>query len=594
MEDPEYKLRLLTLQVEARLFQSLPPYMVPSVYMPLATMPTLPTGKTNRRLLREIGSALDMDLIAALRPPQELSRQTWTQNEQRMQRLWAAILGMDVASIHLYDNFFHIGGDSVAAMKLIAGSSKEGLLLTVQDVFKHPCLVDLAQIARVSSRAGTSEGKPNAAMVMDVPQLPYSELLQYINVVNVDSIEVTSATSFQKDVVAKHFLQPSQHLNYWYLDLPSEAVMDHVKLVCEQLVHQFDIFRAVFVEFKDQILQVTPRDLEVPIITLKLDGNDIDTNSGRICREDLAKPVALGKSFLSCWIFESENQRKRLIMRLSHAQYDGISLGFIVAAFVALYSGVEPKLRTSFSQYTHHLAQHQHDRRLHWRTLLEGSHMTSLRANPGIQPFPECENLAVVKIIPHLNRVQNVTMASIFTTACAVTLGAVAGVSDVVFGRLVSGRAGLWAEDQDIVGPCMNVIPVRLRLDQRNDVVSLSNKVQKQYVDSAPYEATGLDEIVQDCTPWPASTTHFGAISQYQNIDDTFHMKLGREACNFHYWVNKNAQPWYESIYMLGTPLPEGLRVYVAGSSMFYDQKIVADVHERLCAILTSSNSTER
>ena len=50
-----------------------------------------------------------------------------------MQRLWAQVLGIAADSIGLDDSFFRLGGDSIAAMKLVGEARRQGMQL--------PCLL---------------------------------------------------------------------------------------------------------------------------------------------------------------------------------------------------------------------------------------------------------------------------------------------------------------------------------------------------------------------------------------------------------------------------------------------------------------------
>ena len=71
-------------------------------------------------------------------------RQPTTQVEQQMQRIWAQVLNIDPATIGLDDSFFQLGGDSIAAMKVVSEARKVGVELAVADIFRHPRLEHVA------------------------------------------------------------------------------------------------------------------------------------------------------------------------------------------------------------------------------------------------------------------------------------------------------------------------------------------------------------------------------------------------------------------------------------------------------------------
>lgn len=63
-----------------------------------------------------------------------------------MRNIWGEVFGIEPATIALDDSFFHIGGNSIAAMNLVRRAREAGLELTVAHVFGHPRLQDLARV----------------------------------------------------------------------------------------------------------------------------------------------------------------------------------------------------------------------------------------------------------------------------------------------------------------------------------------------------------------------------------------------------------------------------------------------------------------
>lgn len=138
--------------ITARLGEFLPSYMVPSLLFHLHRIPLTATGKTDRKTLREIGRLVTIrqlaDVQTASREPKRAPR---TEAEHQMQRLWSQILGIQVGSVGAHDSFFHLGGDSVSAMKVVSEARKTGLQISVADIFQHPKLSDIARHASRTS-----------------------------------------------------------------------------------------------------------------------------------------------------------------------------------------------------------------------------------------------------------------------------------------------------------------------------------------------------------------------------------------------------------------------------------------------------------
>ncbi|WP_232383088.1 non-ribosomal peptide synthetase [Actinomadura violacea] len=102
----------------------LPEYMVPAAFVRLDTFPIGPNGKLDRRAL----PAPDYAEAAAGRDPA-------TPEEEALCGIVAGVLGLDRVGADV--SFFDLGGDSIAALKLVIRARQAGIELTPRDVFTH-------------------------------------------------------------------------------------------------------------------------------------------------------------------------------------------------------------------------------------------------------------------------------------------------------------------------------------------------------------------------------------------------------------------------------------------------------------------------
>ncbi|EFQ86310.1 hypothetical protein PTT_18488, partial [Pyrenophora teres f. teres 0-1] len=122
---------IVPVQLEEELTQRLPAHMVPTVFFALANFPLTVSGKADRRRLKEIGASFTSQQLTVMRRCLHgPKRHPSTENEKALQQLWAGVLAIDADSIGLDDSFFRLGGDSIAAMKLVGEARRAGIHLT--------------------------------------------------------------------------------------------------------------------------------------------------------------------------------------------------------------------------------------------------------------------------------------------------------------------------------------------------------------------------------------------------------------------------------------------------------------------------------
>lgn len=113
--------------------QRLPDYMVPGTYVALDELPLNVNGKVDRKALPEPQWQARQEYVA---PRNEL--------EATLAVMWAEIFALD--RVGVYDSFFDLGGDSLAAAKMVARLREHlGRQIPLAAVFQASTIADLAQ-----------------------------------------------------------------------------------------------------------------------------------------------------------------------------------------------------------------------------------------------------------------------------------------------------------------------------------------------------------------------------------------------------------------------------------------------------------------
>lgn len=134
--------RQLIPELQQHLRHTLPDYMVPSAFVPLATLPLTINGKVDRiRLAEESRSnftAINKERSSTISTPS-------TPTEITLTKIWKDLLRLK--QIDRHDNFFELGGHSLLATQLTSRVRDAfGLELPLKSVFAAPTIAQLASI----------------------------------------------------------------------------------------------------------------------------------------------------------------------------------------------------------------------------------------------------------------------------------------------------------------------------------------------------------------------------------------------------------------------------------------------------------------
>ncbi|MFS0516453.1 amino acid adenylation domain-containing protein [Nostoc sp. UIC 10607] len=150
-----------TSELRRFLSEKLPEYMIPAVFVPLASLPLTPNGKLDRKALPAPDTARP-ELDKAFVAPR-------TSVEAQLAEIWAEVLHVEQVGIH--DNFFELGGDSILTIQIVAKANQAGLQLTSKQLFQHQNIADLATVCVAIGAIQAEQGLVTGA----VPLMPIQQ-----------------------------------------------------------------------------------------------------------------------------------------------------------------------------------------------------------------------------------------------------------------------------------------------------------------------------------------------------------------------------------------------------------------------------------
>ncbi|KAL4751934.1 hypothetical protein BDW72DRAFT_192444 [Aspergillus terricola var. indicus] len=486
--------------------------------------------------------------------------------ERKLLLLWSAALDVPADMVDKQDSFFRVGGDSIKAMKMASAAREEGLVLTVADVFRNPifedmlaviCSTNIVHAAPIALKEPTEEDDFQAQGMDEVvdelspsDRVVSSQSLQLANNPEVESdvlqadicpkigffkggiADVLPVTDFQALSLTAQLFESRWMLNYFYLDGEGQLDVRRLRESCVRVVDAFDILRTVFVCSGDHFYQVILKKVR-PSIVIYETNTDLDTFTASLQQRDRDQGLRQGEQFVQFILAKRKGTTQhRLLVRLSHAQYDGMCISKILDAIKQGYEGGTLPPTMSYANYMRLLPSSITPEHYgYWTKLLKGSRMTDVVSRDYPNTYQTMGTYAEIQTTINISQnstIRNITIGTLVQAAWALALAKFSSDADVVFGLTVNGRNASIPGVQDTVGPCLNMIPVRVVFGNRWTGLDLIRYLQDQLVASMPYESLGFREIIQRCTDWPCST-YFSTAVLHQNVEYEGHMELDNQ-----------------------------------------------------------------
>lgn len=497
-------------EAREKLSSLLPAYMIPAIFMPVNHIPVSASGKTNRRRLKDLApNFASMALLP--RGGADAGGGSETKAETELKDQWAQVLGVPRDTIGLGFNFFHVGGDSITALRLASAARRIGYDLPVAVIFKHPVLKDMARAVQQSAGSDRLNGDQEATEAG--PTAPGAS--QTFDV-------VFPMTEFQSWCVSCGLVEPRAYMTYFAIHLTGPLDPDRFKTAIERVVAHFPILRTCFLRsdgggIVQAVLRHSSQYSLVEEVGCEADV-DLDSAVRQMAADNLAQsPLSLGKPVTKFLVVcQRDGNKSCLLIRLSHAQYDGFSFRSILDAIRSAYSDeslVNAPTLERFVQASSETSPNGQLARKHWQSMLAGARPTQIvRCTAPIPALPDRLFSLSIPVVP-TGAAAAFTAANVLSAAWALALARLSAYPDVLFGLVMSGRGDEDDLQSAAAGPTMSYVPFRARLQQSRSAWDLVAATQQQFIDGLPFRHGPFFRPNSPIRPRQA----FSSVLQFQN-----------------------------------------------------------------------------
>lgn len=419
----------------------------------------------------------------------------WTQTEETLRLVLSDLSGIDANSIRKEHSVYHLGLDSISAIKASSLLRKKGTIIGVRDLLQAASIVEMARIATNGNNNSQQANYATSSLNEALPVTKIPALLQSAGIGETMVETVLPATAMQTHMLS--VWQNSKGVVFFpefIYELSGVRDPGSIESAWSALLASEPILRTSFV--------ATTGEENFPFVQVVL--KEFMSTHGLVSLE-------VSKTAEMVWTLK---------MKIHHALYDGVSLPSIIARFIQLLkegskshqSGSESALFTRWKHYISTTVTEKawRSQEQFWRTYLQGAKSTEFHIGQRRNSLTQARSNRLEHLqrgaLPDVAGLRAITsksglsMQSLFFAAYAKMLASSFGNGsnreEVVFGIYLANR-GAEDEDSRLPYPTLCLVPLRVKLPKDSTLLDIARQVQSDLhqISSPELASVGLWKV---------------------------------------------------------------------------------------------------
>jgi amino acid adenylation domain-containing protein len=500
----------------------LPPYMIPTHFVPLTSMPLNVNNKADGRTLKQMYEALSASDLQKLSVTSGSRDEPWSKQEQKLRNVMLEALGANQESMTKDASFYELGMDSISVIGVTQSLKQAGFKkATASMVMQYPTIRRLAKVLAANGTADSNHGSILAAQ-QSINAVNHRHRRKVAKCLSIEPSMIEAlapCTPLQQGMIARSIeSNKGLYFNTFRFKLSSKVDEQKLRHAWGRVYNSTQILRTAFVNTEEGYLQAVLSGVPFSgVIQTSAKDQDLEEHLAQLRKNWLGLNDVEFKRPFEVHLVSTQEQ-KLLIVHIFHGLYDGNSIGILLQAVWDLYNGRDS---VSNAPSFHNALAHGplrivNDAQSFW----EGLILANTPFLPLLFTSPS-QDAVVITRTTHapanfdlVRRQLNVTAQAI-AQSCWLSVLQKHVKGNVATGIIVSGRSIEFKGADRVVGPMFNTIPYHHRARRSESWSSIIKRVHEFNVEAHPFQHTPLRDIMKWCKR-PPSNPLFDNLFVYQ------------------------------------------------------------------------------
>ena len=411
----------------------------------------------------------------------------------------ANMCDIEVDKLHADTNIFHLGIDSISAIKLVSKCREKGLFITVANALQGETLRSILKLRQesqpVDGEVRTSVTPTSNRRCSLPPWITQDRVEDVLPCLSGQTYHLILAAGMDRDSPWPTFAYETREK----LDVP------RFKRAWNQLCERHPILRTVFAmvspsEAMQIVLKPQPKLLPLYCASRSTAalGNSVEAHAKT--RFDVSAPpwkVTIVKG----------SESDIVLLTLHHALYDASSLPAMISDLSAIYNGQELKAPPAFAQYVRDCSSDlaRKDEESFWKRSLHRSEVSMLQGQQsGVTkgtPGPPAHLVPLLETPLKPSQLQEscqrhgIPLPVVVTLAFARLVARLTETSHPTFGYYHASRSQAGAAA--VVGPLLNMTPLVVPAALDGPTSETAIALRRELANRLPYEQSSLPSILK-------------------------------------------------------------------------------------------------